>query len=170
MAKCMALITVSDCPPIYLLISCLMICGPKTSLQLKLRFCTREKISPVLLSPPYFRALSTSYHSLYSSRLFLRADHFHKLQTATFAPNITMLLRHRLPCLAACCIAAHAFAPVRTSPTCRLLDPSSITAIKPTVRLSTLMSDDNTVPEMTPAFPVQNKEGIYEIENQDQHT
>ena len=31
------------------------------------------------------------------------------------------------------------------------------------------MSDDNTVPEVTPAFPVQNKEGIYEIENQDQH-
>lgn len=31
------------------------------------------------------------------------------------------------------------------------------------------MSDDNAAPEVTAAFPVQNKEGIYEIENQDQH-
>ena len=84
--------------------------------------------------------------------------------------SLIMLLRHRLLCLAACSITAcSAFAPVRS--TCRFIsrnDQSSATT-NPSFRQSTLTSDENEVPEMIPAFPIQNEQGIYEIENQDQH-
>ncbi|KAL7504344.1 hypothetical protein ACHAXN_002250 [Cyclotella atomus] len=79
-----------------------------------------------------------------------------------------MLLRHRLLCLAACSITVSAFAPTRAT-SCLLRGDATIATARPTFRLSTLTDDDNTTPELTPAFPVQNKEGIWEIENQDQH-
>eukprot|EP00804_Cyclotella_cryptica_P015591 CCRYP_003601-RA/>CCRYP_003601-RA protein AED:0.04 eAED:0.04 QI:249/1/1/1/0.66/0.5/4/883/360 len=81
-----------------------------------------------------------------------------------------MLLRHRLLCLAACALSAcSAFAPA--SSRYRLVARTGRT-LCPSFRLSTLTSDEEGTenePYVIPDFPVQNKDGIYEIENPDQH-
>jgi hypothetical protein len=47
-----------------------------------------------------------------------------------------------------------------------------VKSVRPSFLLSTLTSDEegtDNEPYVAPAFPVQNKDGIYEIENPDQH-
>lgn len=122
---------------------------------------------PIQPNPIHIKAFLFLAHSSIA-RFFVKT--ILPLHFAAAANNntATMQLRHSISCLAICCATASAFAPATRS-TCRSIGGSSVSTTHQPLRLSTLLSDDTTEPEITPAFPLQDKDGIWEIENQEQH-